>query len=187
VDIRVQRSKWQNPRQALDVNNDTFISPIDALLIINRLNDPNFERDFTKSNFVPPPFLDVNGDEMLSAIDALLVINHLNSSRNSGGAGEGEADLSATTYAMMVTPQQMIATVGNQVVQEIQSELNESLLNVTTHSTGGSSASAALAGWFDDGEDEEVFDGLFCSSVEEFEKVVDAVDSYFETIGPYLP
>ena len=188
VDIRVQRSKWQNPRLALDVNADTFISPIDALLIINKLNDPTFERDLTKSNFVPPPYLDVNGDELVSPVDALLVINYLNSTRSGSGEGEGEgeANLSATTYAMMVTPQQMIATVGNQVVQEVQSALNASLLNVTNDLTDNSSVSGSLGGWFDTNEDDEVVDGLFCSSNEKFEKVVDAVDSYFETIGPYL-
>jgi VCBS repeat-containing protein len=188
VDVRVQRSKWQNPRSALDVNADTFISPIDALLIINRLNDPTFERDLTKSNFVPPPFLDVNGDETVSAIDALLVINYLNTTRSAGGEGEGEgegeANLSATTYAMMVTPQQMIATVGNQVVQEIQATLNESLLNTSTNSSV-SNAGAAFVGWLDDDEEDEVVEGLFCSS-DDVEKVVDAVDSFFETIGPHL-
>ncbi len=186
VDIRVQRSKWQNPRQALDVNADTFISPIDALLVINKLNDPRFERDLTKSNFVPPPYLDVNGDEQVSPLDALLVINFLNSARSGAGEGEGEADLSATTYAMMVTPQQMIATVGTQVVQEIQSELNASLLSVTTNAVGSSTAVPAFGGWFGEKDDDEVVDGLFCSSNEKSEKVVEAVDSYFDSIGPYL-
>ena len=183
VDIRVQKSKWQNPRLALDVNADTFISPIDALLIINKLNDSTFERDLTKSNFVPPPFLDVNGDEQVTPLDALLVINYLNSNRGAA-EGEGEANLSATTYAMMVTPQQMIAAVGNQVVQELQLTMNESLLNASTESDN--STSASLGGWFDDDQDEELVEGLFCSSDEKMEKVVAAVDSYFGTIGPYF-
>lgn len=71
---------------------------------------------------MPPPYLDVNGDERVSPVDALLVINFLNANRGAS-EGEGESDLSATTYAMMVTPQQMIATVGNQVVHEVQSVL----------------------------------------------------------------
>jgi VCBS repeat-containing protein len=187
VDIRVQRSKWQNPRLPLDVNADTFISPIDALLIINRLNDPNFERDLNKSNFLPPPFLDVNGDELVSPLDALLVINFLNAARSSGeGEGEGEADLSATTYAMMVTPQQMIATVGNQVVQEIQAELNSSLLQAASNSADSSSVAPSLMGWFDSEDGEEVVEELFCSRAEKPEKLADEVDSYFDSIGPYL-
>ena len=189
VDIRVQRSRWQNPRLALDVNADTFISPIDALLIINRLNDPTFVRDLTKSNFVPPPYLDVNGDEQVTPLDALLVINFLNAARSSGEGelvGEGEADLSGTTYAMMVTPQQMIATVGNQVVQEVQSALNSALLQSTSISSDSSSATPSLAGWFDDNDDEEdVVEELFCSSEDKPKKLTDSVDSFFESLGPY--
>ena len=132
---------------------------------------------------MPPPFLDVNGDELVSPLDALLVINYLNSNRGAA-EGEGEANLSATTYAMMVTPQQMIAAVGNQVVGELQLTLNESLLNASTDSPN--STSASLRGWFDDDQDEELVEGLFCSSDEKMEKVVDAVDSYFETIGPHF-
>lgn len=65
-----------------DVNGDSFVSPIDALLVINFLNssdngtlDPEDNRG-----------LDVNGDGLVTPIDALLVINHLNN--NSGGEGE---------------------------------------------------------------------------------------------------
>jgi hypothetical protein len=71
---------WQNPREPRDVNNDGEISPIDALQVINELNDPQF------ANSVLPPdkplassFLDSNGDGHVSPIDALLVINFLNS------------------------------------------------------------------------------------------------------------
>ncbi len=188
VDIRVQRSRWQNSRLALDVNDDKTISPIDALLIINRLNDPTFVRDLTQSNFVPPPYLDVNGDEVVGPVDALLVINYLNSVRNGAGEGEGEGEsnLSATTYAMMVTPQQMIATVGTQVVEEIQSELNAALLSQTSDSSADAPAGVSFSSWLDDDNEDDLVEGLACSSDEKYEKVVDAFDSYFETIGPYL-
>lgn len=62
----------QNPYQPFDVNSDLFVSPIDALLVINRLNSGEPGTD-------PSEFEDVSGDAALSAIDALLVINHLNS------------------------------------------------------------------------------------------------------------
>ncbi len=105
VDIRVLRSRWQNPRNSLDVNNDTFISPIDALLIINRLNNPNFNRNLNISNPSVPPFIDTSGDELLSPLDALLVINRLNAMRGGSGegelVGEGEASLAAPVYVMM--------------------------------------------------------------------------------------
>ncbi len=79
---------WQNPVEPLDVNADTFISPIDALLIISDLNE-NGGRELPNPPvppFIPPPYLDPSGDNFVSPIDALLVISYLN------GEGEGEAE-----------------------------------------------------------------------------------------------
>ena len=66
----------------MDVNADGFITPIDALIIINRLNvqgsgalDPTPNAPNT-----PQPFYDVNGDGDITPIDALIVINRLNTS-----------------------------------------------------------------------------------------------------------
>lgn len=70
---------WQNSQFPEDVSNDGIVAPIDALLVINDLNqlgarplpppvDPN----------VPPPFLDVDGDGFVAPLDALRVINYLN-------------------------------------------------------------------------------------------------------------
>ncbi len=186
VNIRVQRSKWQNPRSALDVNADTFISPIDALLIINKLNDPTFERNLPLGNFVAPPFLDVNGDEIVSPLDALLVINHLNATRGSSGEGEGSQDLTAATYAMMVTPQDMIATVGAKVVYEVQTALAETFDSDNSELANISSVSSSFAEW-SGSDDEDSIEGLFCSSDEEHAAKTDEIDSFFESIGPYMP
>ena len=72
-------ASWQNPTRALDVNGDDLVSPVDALLVINQLNNggprplpPRPAGDML------PPFLDSSGDDFLSAMDALLVINELN-------------------------------------------------------------------------------------------------------------
>jgi hypothetical protein len=82
--LRSDGLAWQNQADPLDVNVDTFISPIDALVIINELND----RQFSESNGelpvpptppqLPPPFFDVTGDDFVSPIDVLVVINFLN-------------------------------------------------------------------------------------------------------------
>jgi hypothetical protein len=87
---------WQNPHNARDVNNDTFVSPIDAIQIINRLNRyglgplgvPSQSTDF------PLPYYDVNGDDYVSPMDALQIFNFLNR------APEGEAahDLELSTW-----------------------------------------------------------------------------------------
>ncbi len=84
VVVQVKRS-WQNLRNPLDVNSDSLVTPLDALLIINDLN-------LNQSHAVPqpidrPPFLDVNGDLWVSPLDALMVINYLNQQ----ASGEGEA------------------------------------------------------------------------------------------------
>ncbi len=79
---------WFNSSKPLDVNGDTFISPLDALLVINHLNLVGFGR------LVLPwdgKFLDTNGDDQVSPLDALRVINYLNLRTS----GEAEGDLSS--------------------------------------------------------------------------------------------
>ena len=42
-DRRLLTGAWQNPADAMDVNNDTSVVPLDALLVVNHLNDPEAE------------------------------------------------------------------------------------------------------------------------------------------------
>ena len=72
---------WQNPLNNLDVSGDGFVSPVDVLLIIDRLN--RFSIGPLPLPATPPPFYDVNGDGLSSPADALLVIDFLN--RQSSG------------------------------------------------------------------------------------------------------
>jgi hypothetical protein len=75
---------WQNPARPLDVNNDGHASPIDALLIINRLNansDLEIAALPARSHGLEP-YYDLNGDGYVSPIDALLIINALNARGN---------------------------------------------------------------------------------------------------------
>ena len=64
-----------NPANALDVNADTFITPLDALLVINQLGART-----ASINPSPSMYYDVNGDGAISPLDALLVINALSDS-----------------------------------------------------------------------------------------------------------
>ena len=73
---------FTNMNSPTDVNRDGFVTPVDALFIINELNFngarelPPF--DSTRSSSIDS-MIDVNADGWLSPIDALLVINDLES------------------------------------------------------------------------------------------------------------
>ena len=80
-----------------DVNQDGVVSPIDALLVLNGVNNqiqltPTFDAS-----------LDVNGDSHVTSIDALLVINRLGTNATAVAEGEPselvrrETDLSAAS------------------------------------------------------------------------------------------
>lgn len=76
VMIGVASVSYQNPFNTLDVNSDGFVTALDALLIINTLNDPNHPKH--QDEYTGSDDLDTSGDGAFTAIDALLVINDLN-------------------------------------------------------------------------------------------------------------
>ncbi|MDA1050683.1 MAG: Ig-like domain-containing protein [Planctomycetota bacterium] len=86
----------QNPTNPYDVNADGFVTPIDALLVINQMNADGPSALPIPRLSDPPPFVDVNNDLFITPIDALLVINHLN---QNSAVGEGEAVAKAETLA----------------------------------------------------------------------------------------
>ena len=67
---------WTNPTNSHDVNDDGFVSPMDALLVINDLNERGARR--LSSHVAGTPYLDVNSDQFVTPIDALTVLNELN-------------------------------------------------------------------------------------------------------------
>ncbi|MFO0940533.1 MAG: FG-GAP-like repeat-containing protein [Pirellulales bacterium] len=73
---------WHNVVHELDVSGDSpaFVSPRDALLVINWLNDTTSPRVLPRQidQARPLPLIDVNCDGRVSPSDALEVINHLN-------------------------------------------------------------------------------------------------------------
>jgi hypothetical protein len=73
---------WRNPVDALDVNSDTVIAPVDALIVINDLNFVGGRR-LSVSRPADASFLDVSGDQNIAPIDALMVIDYLNSGQPS--------------------------------------------------------------------------------------------------------
>jgi len=71
-------SDWRNPVDALDVNGDSYVSPIDALFVANDLHRNGPRSLPTERGSTAPPFLDVNGDGATAPSDAIRVIDALN-------------------------------------------------------------------------------------------------------------
>jgi hypothetical protein len=82
---------WHNGLKPLDVNDDTFVTAVDALQIINTLNIIGSRELPSRSHPLTKPFYDTSPDNFVSPRDALLVINFLNLGGQPEGEGEGEA------------------------------------------------------------------------------------------------
>jgi len=79
---------WNNTVKPLDVNNDTRVTALDALLVINYLNTVG--PGAVPANAEPiRGFLDCSADNSVTALDALKVINNL----NQVPSGEGEFEV----------------------------------------------------------------------------------------------
>ena len=98
-----------NPYIAQDVNMDFVVSPMDALLVINALNQGGARSFGEGENSAQlTALLDVNGDNMLTAMDALSVINRLN--------GEGEDPLVPyVAFSYQISDAAGLPIVGNSV------------------------------------------------------------------------
>ena len=74
----------------LDVDNQNGVTPLDVLIVINRLNSVGAGKlPPPVTAQLSPPFYDTSGDNEVTALDVLRVINHLNAAA-SNVAGEGE-------------------------------------------------------------------------------------------------
>ncbi len=95
--------EFTNNINPLDVNADGYVSPIDALAIINALNtggarsllDSLGGEGEAGNRF----FIDTNGDNLLTPMDVLNVINFLNANSSGRLSGEGEASSSVGSIA----------------------------------------------------------------------------------------
>ncbi len=79
ITVRPNQAPWQNPANRFNVGNENDVEPIDALLVLQYLNQflPGPLPEPPTPNG-PPPFVDVNGDNDCTPFDALLVIIELN-------------------------------------------------------------------------------------------------------------
>ena len=97
VSIEAVNTSWQNPVEPNDVNNDGAVGPLDALQVINELNERMFSNADSSLNLpvMAPPFLDVNNDGFASPLDAQLVINALPSTSGGGSSAQAASSLAA--------------------------------------------------------------------------------------------
>ena len=101
--------------EALDINGDGVVSPVDALSVINDLNE-NGSRAVGNGaegeTAAAEARLDVNGDNFISPADALLLINHLNGKAESGEAESGEGEGEGGAPVMGPLPQNALNRVS---------------------------------------------------------------------------
>ena len=69
---------FQNPAHAMDVTHDSFVTPLDALTIVNTLNG------FDLFNGKVGAYLDTTGDSTVAPNDVIGIINFLNGATDSG-------------------------------------------------------------------------------------------------------
>ncbi len=69
---------WQNASNRLDVNMSGMVEPLDALIVINYINEHGTGPLAAKPTAYAGPLMDVNGDGDMGPLDALIVINSLN-------------------------------------------------------------------------------------------------------------
>ena len=88
----------------MDVDNQNGVTPLDVLIVINRLNAGGAgDLPPPVTAQLSPPFYDTSGDNEVTALDALQIINYLNAT-TATAAGEGEGEGTEPTAAVLTEP-----------------------------------------------------------------------------------
>ena len=132
----------------LDINADGSITALDALLVINDLNEHGAHAigGGAEGEAIAYSRLDVNGDSYVSAIDALAVINYLNHGvtlEDAVEAAEGEA-MAVLDVALADEGCLMMPTAADKAVETVSSATIESN---TDNSQYQAAEQLALALW----------------------------------------
>ncbi|MEZ6137699.1 MAG: Ig-like domain-containing protein [Pirellulaceae bacterium] len=140
-----------------DVNGDGFVSPIDALGVINALNAMGSGSPLggggEGENGVRM-FVDTNADGIISPIDALKVINYLN--RNLG-SGEGEFSLGSLLSVPAIDSPEAGQNDGSEATPAVALNSTAAEGKIGSRDTGrvyGPSPAAATDSVFDNADDE---------------------------------
>lgn len=110
---------WTNPFNSEDINNDGIISPLDALLVINYLNENGVrELPVPSESESPPPYWDSSGDGWVTSLDALRVINFLNAQ----AAAEGESMEGALAASVPMISLSSAVPIANSDIDHLASQ-----------------------------------------------------------------
>ena len=150
-----------NAFNPLDVNQDTLVTPNDALLVVNHLNrfgagtyTPMLAAALGQG--IPQFFLDVNADGRVSAFDAKLVVDHLNlkASQQNAAAAEGEADNSLLVSQALGSTGSS-GTASSPSADSTSEDYAQSVDQVLSGDLGGSAISPVVADPADEIEDKD--------------------------------
>jgi uncharacterized protein GlcG (DUF336 family) len=104
---------WQNLREPADVNGDSWVQPLDALLVINQLSNPAY----AGGRLAAPAsghdyFLDVDGNGYLTPLDVLRVVHELETRKSAASisANLGGPFLSTLNLAEQLGSQNLLTT-----------------------------------------------------------------------------
>lgn len=75
---RLLAGDWHNTTLRCDVDASGYVSALDALLVVNAINQTGSRVLPERTGGAVAPFLDVTGDDALSPLDVLLIINAIN-------------------------------------------------------------------------------------------------------------
>lgn len=156
VTVRIVSSLNQNPTNRYDVDNDGFVSPIDALILINDIN-LNGDRVLPAST-TRPPFLDVDGDGSISPLDVLAVVNFINERGNAAGEGEGMESLGWFQNVEIMSPAKFAEVCEADMTLQIEREIGNYLASSLDDSIG--MGPVQFLGDTEEDEDESVEDML---------------------------
>lgn len=117
---------WQNPRGPMDVNDDTFVTAMDVLLIVNELNnpanhDPSGRLDASPSGAAWPPYYDVSGDDFVTPLDVMLIINRLNAQAFGEAEAPGNQVFGRTAFAFVKPTSSQISGTATALMHPVAS------------------------------------------------------------------
>ena len=146
----------QNSSLNLDVNDDGFVSPIDALLVINEMNrsSMDMEGEQTSDGKGKRYYTDVNGDNRTTALDALKVINYLKRTSSTQSSGEQISLLSDSNDSFSSNQS------GDAYFAELASDDSGKIASFDSASSGGTNPIGNGSADSSMDEDEDIYSAL---------------------------